>query len=106
MYSVIVLSKPMLDNGGEFSFPDLNEQKSNDSIGSDHLTSGKLIRHVMRYIKKSQTQSNFKTLSQKINHVFKTISRDENAKAMRPMMTMATTALMRQLRLEVIPMIS
>ena len=52
MYSVIVLSKPMLDNGGEFSFPDLNEQKSNDSIGSDHLTSGKLIRHVMRYIKK------------------------------------------------------
>ena len=42
----------MLDNGGEFSSPDLNEQKSNDSIGSDHLTSGKLIRHVMRYIKK------------------------------------------------------
>ena len=58
MYSVIVLSKPMLDNGGEFSSPDLNEQKSNDSIGSDHLTSGKLIRHVMRYIKKSKLNQN------------------------------------------------
>ena len=55
MHSVIVWSKPMLDNGDEFSSSDMNHQNSNDSIGSDHLTSGKLIPHVTRYMKKSQT---------------------------------------------------
>ena len=67
MHSVIVLSKPMLDNGDEFLSPDMNQQNSNDIIGSDHLTSGKLIPHVTRYMKKSQyeskLQSNFATLS-------------------------------------------
>ena len=55
MHSVIVWSKPMLDNGDEFLSSDMNHQNSNDSIGSDHLTSGKLIPHVTRYMKKSQT---------------------------------------------------
>ena len=51
MHSVIVLSKPMLDKGDEFLSPDMNQQNSNDSLGSDHLTRGKLIPHVMRCMK-------------------------------------------------------
>ena len=67
MHSVIVWSKPMLDNGDEFLSSDMNHQNSNDSIESDHLTSGKLIPHVTRCNKikkfKSKLQSNFATLS-------------------------------------------
>ena len=56
MHSIIVLSKPMLDNGDEFLSPDMNDQNSKDSIGSDHLTSGKLIPHVTRYMKKKTSE--------------------------------------------------
>ena len=68
MHSVIVLSKPMLDNGDEFLSPDMSQQNSNDSLRYDHLTRGKLIPYVTRCIKKFQynfklNQSNFKTLS-------------------------------------------
>ena len=68
MHSVIVLSKPMLDNGDEFLSPDMSPQNSNDSLRSDHLTKGKLIPHITRCIKKCQY--NFK-----LNQNFKLISK-------------------------------
>ena len=76
MHSIIVLSKPLLDNGDEFLSPDMNQQNSNDSLGSDHLTRGKLIPHVMRcmnFFLLLKLESNFKTLSKKTNHIFKAI---------------------------------
>ena len=62
MHIVIVLSKPMLDNGDEFLSPDMNQQNFNDGIKSDHLTIGKLAPHVTLYMKQ-KLESNFKTLS-------------------------------------------
>ena len=59
MHSVIVLSKPMLDKGDEFLSPDMKQQNSNASLGSDHLSSSKSIPHVMRCIKKF----NFRVIS-------------------------------------------
>ena len=59
MHSVIVLSKPILDNGDELLSPDMSQQNSNDSLRSDHLTRGKLIPHVTRCIKKF----NFRVIS-------------------------------------------
>ena len=64
MHSIIVLSKPMLDNGDEFLSPDMKQQNSNASLGSDHLSSSKSIPHVMRCIKISvKLNQNFRVIS-------------------------------------------